>query len=112
MAEAQARRGTRGILVRPGQGQGWPLPGPSEARFERGNPACGVYMRGAESGGAFSFGSFLWASKERNPSYGAETPLIIKSSACVIEPGVGRRDLSQSGHSSGNNTPDVRPDSI
>ncbi len=26
--------------------------------------------------GALSFGSFLWARKERNPSYGGGTPVV------------------------------------
>jgi hypothetical protein len=32
--------------------------------------------------GALSFGSFLWARKERNPSYGGGTPLVNNRRRC------------------------------
>ncbi len=74
--EARRRRtrpkGRERDLARPGQGQGWPLRGPSETRAERGNPACGVYMRGAESGVPFLSVPFFGHAKKGTRRTGAE----------------------------------------
>ncbi len=58
--------------VRPGQGQGWPLLGPSEASFERGNPAPVFQVRGAESGVPFLSVPFFGQAKKGTRRMGAK----------------------------------------
>ncbi len=64
-----ARDGSR--ASGPGPGNGPCADRLTRARSEGTREVCGRRVRGA-----FSFGSFLWASKERNSSHRGETPLI------------------------------------
>ena len=64
-------KGRERDLVRPGQGHGWPLRGPTEASFKRGDPAPVFQMRGTEPGGPSLSVPFLGYAKKETRRTGA-----------------------------------------